>query len=205
MFGSGNDLHSQYGGLFYSNAASSSMVGPPHSSSPSLSQRSHSLRTAPAKKQLQQAYPFTAPTTPSTAISFNLKGQEDGMHSGDAAFFSSFPSEHAQKETQSIDPRDLLACPSPPFSSPPSSHSISDENDTFSSFSSHTSSPAMRATKLFDHRTPSSELNTQHETRPKQPSTNRFFGSHQSQVMHEDSDSPFTTDFSSSEDETSFR
>lgn len=200
-FGSGQDLQAQYGGLFYS-AASSSMVGaalkysPPSKPSPLRT----SLKSA-VVKQRQQQRPLTAPTTPSTALSFNMKQQEDASDSS-ASFLDPFPSSSTlddHKGSLVVNGRNLLAPPSP-YTSSISSSSHSDDC-TFSPISSTQSSPRLHDANNLESDCTSLRMESHPIPSNSKPATNRFFGAHHSQIMHEDSDSPFTTDFSSSEDE----
>lgn len=204
-FGYGQDVQAQYGGLFYS-AAPSSMVGraPPSSRVSKLS-----LSHAPAghsslKRQMQFQSSMTEPSTPSTAISFNLKNQADAFGSALGFLDSPTPSvlDRDHRDAYAVDEHAslLASSSSSPFTSSVSSNSHSGD-DTFSPFSSTQSSPHLRDAKLLKPASSSIEMTPNSVSFNLKPTANRFFGSYQSQAMHEDSDSAFTTDFSSSEDE----
>lgn len=209
FFASGNDLQAQYGGLFYS-AASSNMVGLTRSlSSPSPTTNGtasceHASTYGAPREQHQP--PFTVPTTPSTALNFNVRGQDMSIPEDSTPFFIPFlPDLDSKIRSSAIDTRDLLSS-YPSYPSSPSGQSHSDDNTTFSPFSSNATSPSLHDVKIFGTGASPLEPKLYPEPQPaKQSISNRFFGAHHSQLMDEDSDSPFTTDFSSSEDEVSYR
>lgn len=201
-FGYNQDVQAQYGGLFYS-AAPSSMVGraPPSSRVSKLSLSHAAAGHSSLRRQTQLQSSVTAPTTPSTAISFNLKNQEDAFGSALGFLDSFLPSvlDRDRRDAHAVgEHASLLASSS---SSPYTSSNSHSGDDTFSPFSSTQSSPRLRDAKLFENASSSIEMMPNSVSFNLKPGANRFFGSYQSQAMHEDSDSAFTTDFSSSEDE----
>lgn len=223
MFGqsqSSQDLHSQYGGLFYSAApSSSSMVGSTpffpvlHDSYHSSNHPTSAVALASYPHGRNEAahnlrHAFTAPTSPSIPVPFAYNANEDDDMNG-SALPTSFPSIKSILEEDTVDPKGLLGSSSSsvtPFVTSPTSRSRSDDNQSVTSQSSADSSPVFRTMKSFQTvSSPTSPLHLTLHSEPcdkyTQSTTSRLFGSHMSHMMHDDSDSPFTTDFSSSEEE----
>jgi hypothetical protein len=196
LFGHTQDLQAQYGGLFYSAASSSHMVG--------MTPLSPTFASSipPSSKALEgESQAWTAPMTPSRHVYARALSENGGNYNDSSAFLSSFPVVPGQNESRLNASR--LHGSSSPCPTSPSSHSRCD--DTYSSSSIHSSPLMTPETKSVDIGVAPWQLWSQSSAQPSNLKTasNRLFGNHPSYVMHDDSDSPFTTDISSSEDESS--